>query len=338
MTARTSAYTGGLQRLRRAVAIALATFAFARPAAAQGGDTDRQIAQQLFDDGRALLEAKRYAEACTKFAESQRLDPGGGTLLNLAVCHELEGKSATAWSEFRDALGQAVKDERKDREDIARTHIAELAPKLMRIVVRVPEAVAARDPEINLDRSKLPQTAWNTPIPVDPGEHRVSVSAPGAEPWATAVTVSEPGKTFTVELPSLEAQLICPEGQARSQNSCVPIPWDESKRGRTTAFWVTLGGAGALFATSAVTGIVALEADAYVKDNCSGTRDFCRVSDAGDAATRAKTFAWISTLTLIGGGVTTLVAFVLPREQVQKWGGARATVTLGLGTLSITGM
>jgi hypothetical protein len=159
-----------------------ATLAVAGTASAQSGDTDRQIAQQLFDDGRVLLEAKRYAEACTKFAESQRLDPGGGTLLNLAVCHELEGKTATAWSEFRDALGQAVKDERKDREEIARKHIDDLAPRLMRIVVHVPEPVAARDPEINLDKSRLPPTAWNTPIPVDPGEHRISVSAPGAEP------------------------------------------------------------------------------------------------------------------------------------------------------------
>jgi len=325
-------------RPRCAFTFALAALAVAFPAAAQGGDTGRQIAQQLFDDGRALLEARRYPEACTKFAESQRLDPGGGTLLNLAVCHELEGKTSTAWSEFRDALGQAVKDERKDREDIARAHIADLAPRLMRVVVHVPEAVAAREPEISLDRSKLPPSAWNTPIPVDPGEHRISVVAPGAEPWSTAVSVSEPGKTYAVEVPSLEAQLVCPEGQARRDGTCVPVPWDESKRGRTTAFWGTLGGAGALFAASAVTGIVALNADAYVKDNCSGPRDFCRVSDANEAATRAKTFAWISTLTLVGGGAATLVAFVLPREQVRKWGGPGFTMTLGLGSLRITGM
>ena len=146
----------------------LATLAGAGPAAAQSGDTDRQIAQQLFDDGRVLLEAKRYPEACTKFAESQRLDPGGGTLLNLAVCHELEGKTSTAWSEFRDALGQAVKDERKDREDIARAHIVDLAPRLMRVVVHVPEAVAARDPEISLDRSKLPAPRGTRPSPSTP--------------------------------------------------------------------------------------------------------------------------------------------------------------------------
>jgi hypothetical protein len=325
-------------RSRRVVTFVLAALAVAGPASAQGGDTDRQIAQQLFDDGRALVEAKRYAEACTKFAESQRLDPGGGTLLNLAVCHELEGKTATAWSEFRDALGQAVKDERKDREDIARAHINDLAGRLMRVVVHVPEAVAARDPDINLDRSKLPVAAWNTPIPVDPGEHRVTVSAPGMETWSTTVSVTEPGKTFAVELPSLEAQLVCPEGQQRKEGTCVPIPWDESKRGRTTAFWVTLGGAGALFATSAITGVVALNADAYVKDNCSNARDFCRVSDASDAATRAKTFAWVSTLTLAGGGIATLVAFMLPREQVRKWGGTAAGVSIGLGSLRITGM
>jgi hypothetical protein len=101
---------------------------------------------------------------------------------------------------------------------------------------------------------------------------------------------------------------------------------------------VTLGGAGALFAASAATGIVALNADAYVKDNCSGPRDYCLVSDADDAATRAKTFAWISTITLAGGAAATLVAFVLPREQLRKWGGTRGTVTLGLGSLRITGM
>ncbi|MEA2752435.1 MAG: hypothetical protein QOI41_6578 [Myxococcales bacterium] len=323
-------------RLRCAVPVVLAALAASGSASAQSGDTDRQIAQQLFDDGRVLLEARRYAEACPKFAESQRLDPGGGTLVNLAFCHELEGKTATAWSEFRDALGQAVKDDRKDREDLARTHIADLAPKLMRVVVLVPERLAARDPEINLDKSKLPTAAWGTPIPVDPGEHRVSVSIAGARPWSVGVSVSEPGETYTVRLASLESPVPCPQGQMRVQDACVVIPWDGTKSRRTTAFWLTLSGAGALLVTSAITGVVALSANAYVNDNCSSARDFCRVSDAGDAATRAKTFAWISTATLGAGVVAGVVAFVLPREKPATFGGG--TVTLGLGTLRITGM
>jgi hypothetical protein len=331
-------------RLRRTAPLvglltATITVAFgARPAAAQSGDTDRQIAQQLFDDGRVLLEAKRYSEACPKFGESQRLDPGGGTLANLAYCHELEGKTASAWTEFRDALGQAVKDGRKDREELVRAHITDLAPKLMRVVVHVPGRLASRDPEINLDKSKLPPTAWDTAIPIDPGEHRVSVIVRGAQAWSTAISASAPGETYTVDLPTLDTAEACPEGQMRVQGVCATMPWHENERRRTTAFWLTLGGAGVLLATSAVTGIVALGQDAYVKDNCSADRDFCRVPDAADAASRAKTFAWISTVTLGAGAVATLVAFVLPREPLPKLGGRRPAISVGLGWLRVQGM
>src|SRR5215471_19286696 len=66
------------------------------------------IAEALFRHGRELLDAGKVSEACEKFAASQRADPALGTLLNLAACHEREGRTATAWSEFTDAYAQAT--------------------------------------------------------------------------------------------------------------------------------------------------------------------------------------------------------------------------------------
>jgi len=54
-------------------------------------------AQSLFEEGVRLMKEKKYAEACPKLAESHKLEPGGGTDFNLAICPEGEGKPATAY-------------------------------------------------------------------------------------------------------------------------------------------------------------------------------------------------------------------------------------------------
>src|SRR5262249_30335548 len=115
-------------------AIGVATLFFVRAAWAD----DSQIrAQALFDEGRRLMDAKSYALACPKFAASQKLDPGAGTLLNLADCYDKNGQTASAWATFDEAAAEATKSGHLDWAAQARDRAAALEPTLARLTISV---------------------------------------------------------------------------------------------------------------------------------------------------------------------------------------------------------
>src|SRR5690242_11600284 len=90
---------------------------------------DESVAERVFNEGRALMVAGRFAEACPKLEESQRLEPKGGTQLNVAACHERLGKIATAWVEFHDAVVAAKTEGHPERERLAQQRVDALEPR-----------------------------------------------------------------------------------------------------------------------------------------------------------------------------------------------------------------
>ncbi len=269
-----------------------------------------RIAQSLFEEGRALLDAGRYADACPKLAESQRLDPGGGTLLNLALCYEKLGRTATAWAEFNEALSLAIADRRGEREAFARTHIAALSARLPR--VRVSSAGPAPDLVIRIDGEPMPAAALDTATPVDPGPHTLQASSAGHLPWTTTLTAKE-GETTSVSVPPLPlgpAASTSPESKPPAQAA----PPGHVELHRSAAFWAVGGVAVAGAVTSIVTGLVALSAHQSADSKCDVARSFCADPTGIDDASRATTYAWVSTAALGVAVVAGVVAILLPRE------------------------
>lgn len=323
-------------RPARLVAGVLA-LALALPATARAADPrEQQLAQALFDEGRQLMEAKRYAEACPKLAESQRLDPGGGTLLNLAVCHEKEGKVASAQAELQDALSLALRDGRKDRQELARERLAAVEPKVPRVSVVVAPEADVDGLEVKLDGLVLRRAAWGVATPVDPGLHRVEATAPGLRAFRIDVPI-DLAERKSVRVPALSASGVAspPAVVTAEPASVAATPAPVEKVRANPLFYVAVGVAVVGGVVAAVTGELAFSANSTAKDGCNFDRHYCKDQASIDAASRARTMAWASTAALAVGVAGAVGILVIPANRAgTKVGFAPAP---GGGALQLSG-
>jgi hypothetical protein len=168
---------------------------------------DEAGAEALFREGKRLLEQHDYPNACAKLGESYRVDPATGTLLALAMCHEAAGKTATAWGEYADVASRSKNEGRADREQAARARVTALEPTLPTLaIVRSAGASDVAGLVVRRDGVEVGEGALGTPIPVDPGEHTIEVTAPGHVPWTSTVVIGASAQRKTMEIPALEAE------------------------------------------------------------------------------------------------------------------------------------
>ncbi len=286
--------------------VALAILLLSRTALAEPL-TREELAQDLFDQARALVAEGDTARACAMFAESQRLDPGAGTYLNLALCHEKEGKLGTAQFELTEALSQARKSARPDREAIATAHLEALAPRVPKLTVIAPGAAVA-GLLVELDGVPIAPAAFGLPLPMDVGRHSLRASARGYVPWRWEGTLAEQ-EELQVAVPQL---LNVPEVSIPAVPA-VPVQPLSTTRSFSTASYVTFGVSAALLVTSGVTGGVALSQKAVYETECVPSRHYCKGGGA-DALSSSRTFAWVSTGALALGVGSAITAFFLPRS------------------------
>jgi hypothetical protein len=170
----------------------------------QVSPVDSATAQRLYDEGKRLMAEHNYGEACPKLEESQRLEPGSGTLLNLGDCYEHVGRFASAWGRFLEAASLAKSANQAERARVARERADAVLPRVSNVVFKV---VGGDVPgfELKRDGAVVGKPQWGTPLPTDPGPHKVSASALNRKPWEWTFTVGAPGETTTISVPELES-------------------------------------------------------------------------------------------------------------------------------------
>jgi tetratricopeptide (TPR) repeat protein len=307
-----------------ALALGAAVALSSAPAHAQSAQPtphDVAAAEALFRVGRDLIAAGRYEEGCPKFQASFALDPSVGTLLNIAKCHEHDGKLVTAREEYARALvlTRDIKDPSRQKalEGITRQGISAVELRLPRLRVTIAPSPAPPGLKVVRDGQEAAATALADAVPLDPGRHEITASAPGFRTETRTVTLEE-GKTATVEFALALAPEAAPESKgARSSGGL-----------RIAGIALTTAGAAGLV-LGGVTGILALTKVSAVKADCRGTVCLSTNQSAHDGVGAATTLGNVSTTAFIAGGVLAaagVVLLVLPSSSEKKASAMSATI------------
>jgi tetratricopeptide (TPR) repeat protein len=303
---------------------------------AEAQPKSRTIAESLFQNGRVLMRSKKYAEACLKFEESQRLDPQIGTLLNLGVCHVQLGKIATAWGEFEEVRALAKREARTKHVQFAIREKNKIESRLPKIVIEVPDGSRVPGLQVVQNQTPLHEGAWATPLPIDPGDFTIEAKAAGYQTWRHKYSIKEK-ETLHIPIPKLEIDKEAvppvhvttpPTTTTTTQPPANPPPASEQQptpQGLSTPQTIGLGlGAVGLISIGigSYFGAQALNKRADSNDLCPtvGGQERCSVEGASlnnDAKTNAQIANWTIGLGL-AAGVTGLVLFLTTKPKTNE--------------------
>jgi hypothetical protein len=288
------------------LALALGWFGLADARVAHATKGDKVAMESLLQAARDLMDQKRYAEACPKFMEAQRLAPTLGTLLELAMCHESEGKIATAWTEYRGVTVLAKKDGQEDRAAVAAKRAAKLEPLVPKLRIDAPHGPAGLI--VKRDGVRIGSGALGTAIALDPGEHTIEAFALGHQPWVAKVNIDASAGENIVTVPAL----LSSAAGADSQSGNSPHPM-------LTGGFVMVGvgllsvGIGAILGGSTLSDAERARNDATLCPNNVCTPEGQAVMDG------ANTKATAASVLLISGGIMAAagIAFVVIAPRID---------------------
>ncbi len=302
-------------------------------------------AEVLFDRGVQEMEAGRYDEACPPIEQSYGLDPRLGTLFTLAECEAKRGRIATAVTRYEAYLkehGKLPRDKKSkqgDRGQTARRQIDLLRPQLPQLTLVLPPA-APSNTRVICDGAPIERSALGKPVPLDPGAHVITTSAPQHASSEVRLKLAR-GQQLRLEL-TLGARVAAttsttPVAAAPSADeppsAAVTEEGSPSTSGRRVATYVAGGVGLAGLILGGVLGGLAIAEKSAVDESCKPTSDPATLGCRGDgfaASQRLQSLGFWSTVGFGVGAAASVTAIVLfatepgkPKKEARAGGPRR---------------
>jgi len=217
------------------------------------------IARALFDEGLAFVDSGDWLQAADRFSRLLAVRYSAVAAYNFGLAQARLGKLVTAAETLRRLLADAALDDTVRQSAVSLQ--AEVQRELGSLTVRV--APDAHGCMLYVDGQVWPVAAWGVAVPVNPGQHSLSLRLGRATLRSVAIEVA--AGAHVEHLLSLRAvpgpaaapaSSSVPAGDARAPSAALAVGDPHASRGgllRRPWFWV---GVGAVLAAAVTTGVV----------------------------------------------------------------------------------
>lgn len=242
----------------------------------------------------------REVRGCEALAASHAQQPEPSAQVELAECYAQVGRSATAWEHYREAARLSHAAGMPELESLARDRAKALESELSYVTVNTWRGQAVT---VTQDGAPIDAAVLGTAIPLDPGSHTISATAPGKRGWSKRIELGTRGDHVTVAVPVLpDDARLTPELNA---STTPPPPAAPAREGsasvsvqRTMA--IVAGAIGiAGVATGTLFGVKAASDWSDTKDACKAF-PYCG-EEGARLGRQAKSSALISTVGFVTG-------------------------------------
>jgi hypothetical protein len=317
------------------IAALVGLLAVSRAAFAQEPDTEVSRAENLFRDGAAALKRGDLLTGCNQLTRSNQLDPAIGTLGLLALCHERQGRLATAVAEYRTVASLARSANQTERASVAAAQAEQLASRVSHLGLSFTDDVHALHVELGGRQRSASELA--APLPLDPGSIDVRVTREGYESIALSVEIPSDGSTTRLIVPALKRHPVAaaPRHEAVAKHAPKPVP-PSQEPALPPVTWVALGTGALGLSIGAYLGFGALASKSDAKAHC--VANDCD-SDGVLLRERALHQATGSTIAFAVGGAalgTALVLYLTREREAPRLSAAVEPAARG-GVLTLRG-